>query len=476
MSPTRKFIRPLVAVLVSLVLLSCSSTDDQKAGAVSEEALQSVLGDVSRAARARVMLAVEEMRSNTNDPELQRRAIEWQLGVNSAIRYARTLDDARAGIIELWTRSHQMKDTIDSDLGKKYYGEEQPIAAKAADELIQLTNQAGRELVGAAKYDEVLAQIKDYANKHAFATQFKREAAGPSGILEAGGSAVGWVLRLPMKPFELGEGVGETAHSIQNVAVVADRAADIVDDLPEQARLQAELLLLDLDRVESLNSVIADLGRVTNSIEAFQKTAATLPEDVRKQVTVVLDQIDTKQVELQKTLDHAKGLLTEANDVVHGAKQTIEEVNTAVVQAKVTAESLQPVLTDLTAAGEAWTVTANAVTKFIEIVDPPEDPNAPPEPAPATPPAGSGSAIVDLGDSSVKLTAAATQLRGLTENLLTIIQSNDLTKRIEDVDGLAATTVDHITWRAMELIVVLFGSFFGLLFAYKFAAMKFLSR
>jgi hypothetical protein len=472
MSPNRSFRRSAAAVLLSLVLLSCSSTGDEDPGAISEEEMRSVLASLCRSAKARVTLGVDEIRSAVEDPELQRHAIEWQLAVISAIRYARGIPDVRAGIIEMWTRVYQMHAMIENEFGREYYGAGYPIAEQVAAELVRLADQAGLELVGAARFDEVQAQVERYAGSHAFGRDLKSGRVGDSGILGAGGSAVTWVLGLPMKPFTLGEGVGETAHSIQNVAVVADRAVDVVDDLPEETRLQVELLLLDLERVQTVQTLIADLSRVTKSIEGFERTAASLPADVRQEVSTVLDQIDTKQVELRETLDHARGLVAETNQVVTGAKETVEGVNAAVVQTKVTAESLTPVLADLTAAGNAWTGTANAVTKFMEKVDPPPDPNAPPEPEPTGPPAGSGSDIVDLGDSAVKLTATATELRGLTENLLTIIQSPDLTKRLEDVDGLAAATVDHITWRAIEL----FGAFFALLFVYKLLAMRFLSR
>jgi hypothetical protein len=469
MSPRTKLLRPAAVCLIALALAACASSGNQAKTQLSEEKMIQLNSDVTRKAKARIAMAVDKMRDNTSDPEVQRRAIQLQLAVIAGTRYVRSIPDPRAGMLEFWARAHQMLETVESDFAAEFYGDQRQIVLKASEDVVAIANNAALQVLGPKRYAEILPQIEDYASKHTLVEEVKVGKSSDSGFLQAGGSAVGWVLNLPMKPFALGEGVGETAHSIQNVAEVADRAVDVIDDYPEEVKLQLDLFLLDLERVRSLQRIIDDMGRVTTSIEGFEKTAANLPAEVGKEVTLVLDEIDAKQKDLQQTLADAQGLVAETNDVISGAKQAIDGVNQAVVQTKVTAESLDPVLTNLTAAGQAWEATANAVTKFIVTVEGPEEEETSPKPVPAEP-AGSGDTIVDIGNSAEKLTATAVQLRGLTENLQAIIASPDLTKRLEDVDGLAAGTVNHITWRMIQLFV----AFFGLMFGYKLAARKFL--
>jgi len=490
MIQNRKPFRPAVVVLAALVLFGCASLGKEKDVRVSEEAVVGFLASACRSSKAYVAIAAERIRDAAPDAEIQRHAIQWRLAVIARVRQVRGMPDARAGLLELWTISHQMLETMEGEFGQDFFKDQQPIAVRASEEVVSLVDEMARQVLGEKRFEEILPKVKDYASEHSIELTAEQGQVSPSGILVGGGEAVGWVLSLPMKPFELGEGVGETAHSIQNVALVADRAVDVVDDMPEEMKLQMDLLLLDLERVGTINSVVEDLNRVTTSIEGFERTAATLPADVRKEVTAVLDEIDTKQADLQKTLDHAQGLVAETNTVVRGAKEAIEDVNRAVVDAKKTAESLEPVLANLTAAGQAWEATANAVISLIETANGPKgDKPAPKEARPApkddqpapkddqpTPgaapvePGKKDTRIVDIGDSAEKLTATAVELRGLTENIQEIIASDDLTKRLQDVDGLAAGTVDHITWRAIQLFV----AFFGLMFAYKLAAMKFL--
>ncbi len=481
MTQRRKCLPRVVIVAVSLILFSCFSSGDPADDQVSKEAIYGLLGELARNSKDLVAIAADRMRSTTDDPGIQRHAIQWQLSVVESTRYARGLPDARAGVLELWTRAHQMNKTMAGPFGEDFFGDQQAVAVEATKQIVEMANQIGRRMLGEAKYEKVLVQLKEFAGAHAIDTEISMGRVGSSGFLTGEGSAVAWVLSLPMKPFELGEGVGETAHSIQNVAFATERAIDVIDDMPQEVKLQMDLLLLDLERAKVITGAIDDLNRITTSIEGFEQTAATLPADVRREVSVVLDQIDTKQEDLRKTLEHARGLVAETNEVVSGAKQAIFEVNGAVAKTKETAEALEPVLVNLTAAGEAWEDTANAITRFMETVSPPhEEKKAPPAPAPkpvpAAAPESSGesaesvSVIVEIGDSAEKLTVTAVELRALTENLQEIIASDDLTRRLEDVDGLASGTVDHITWRAIQLFAV----FFGLLFAYKFAAMKFL--
>jgi hypothetical protein len=319
--------RAVVICFLALGVCGCfSSSKDKDEGALAEETLVETLASLSRATTDGVRLASDHIRARTDDTEVQRHAIQWQLGTLSICRHCRTMPDARAGIIELWTRIYQMRDTAESDFGKKYLGDGQPIAAEALDKLVTVADQSIKGFFGPEHFEELRGQIETYASNHTISEDLNDVAGEPTGVLAAGHSAVGWVLSLPLKPFEIGRGVGETAHSVQNVAEVADRFTDVVDDLPEEISLQMDLVLLDLNRAPAIAQTLADIERITTSIEGFQKTAENLPDDVRKNVTEVLDELDARQEGLRRTIEDANGLVKELNGVVAGVESTVSEV------------------------------------------------------------------------------------------------------------------------------------------------------
>jgi type VI protein secretion system component VasF len=150
-------------------------------------------------------------------------------------------------------------------------------------------------------------------------------------------------------------------------------------------------------------------------------------------------------------------------------RKTVSEIDEAVVNAEKTVGSVNEASASLAEAGKAWEPTIRELNR---LAYPPEDPDEPPS---DTEPFQ----VPHVTEAANALTGTATELRTLLSDLRSFLDADEMPAALADADATAKSSVDHateraydltdhVTWRAVQLIVVLLVGLLG----YRFASVR----
>lgn len=243
-------------------------------------------------------------------------------------------------------------------------------------------------------------------------------------------------------------GLDPTTIAIEQSRELASRTVAYAERMPTLLRWQAELLAFQVARQPDPRELLADIDRVSHSVESVSKTAEGLPAFINQEreaaITQVFAGVTSQREALLADLDAREGKL---RDLMGQTRQTLE----AGAQMS---DSLKG--------------TIAALDAFVHYVSPPPNPNAPPAPP------GKPFDPLDYGK-------AASQVGGMARDLSTLLGSVDKTapqlgalgqKTAEDLKGV----VDRAFWRGLALVAVLLvGSVFAAL-AYRGLARRLFTR
>jgi hypothetical protein len=243
-------------------------------------------------------------------------------------------------------------------------------------------------------------------------------------------------------------GLDPTTVAIEQSRELAARTVAYAERMPTLLRWQAELLAIQIAHQPDPQELMADIDRVSHSLESVSKTAEGLPALVDTQRREAIDQIfagvtDQRQA-LLADLDAREGRL---RSLMGETRQTLD------AGAKMS-DSLKG--------------TIGALDAFVHYVSPPTDPNAPPKPA------GKPFDPLDYGK-------AANDLGGMARDLTALLVTVDKTapqlgalggKTAEEMKGV----VDRAFWRGIVLVLLLLvGSPFAAL-AYRALARRLFTK
>jgi len=450
------------SIALALMLAACTTQKQKEKEAKKEELAQqarlSVIETVANTNGA-VRNMAARISVQTNDPVLRRFLVMWQLRVQEVTRHALSQPDLRWAFLDLWSLAIQMRNFFAKPI--EAFGEFQGIAVEGTRDLVQSYAKRAQSVLSPEVFEQVNAGVEEFAKRHPISGKGMRQSHTPIRAKAEGSSKLVAILKAPLSVFSLGSGVTDTARAISQVAGSVDRIGYMVNDIPSTARMQMELLLFDLHENPTVAGIMKDTDRLSRSIDSIAKSADRLPKDVEEIVRTTAKEIEGQQKELQATLKEARGVVDQTLAAVSTMKDTVKEVEATAKEIDVTANSL-------TKTGEAWLPTIKEINLLI---NPPPEENPDPNEEKAPP-----FDFKDVVKASRNFTEAAVELRGLVAEAQALIGSDDISKRIDDLDlaagkatshGEAFTT--HLMFCAMGVIL----AFFGVLFAYKLALKRF---
>jgi len=239
-------------------------------------------------------------------------------------------------------------------------------------------------------------------------------------------------------------GLDPTTVAIEQSRELASRTVAFAERMPTLLRWQAELLALQVARQPDPQELMADINRVSHSVESVSKTAEGFPTLIDTQRKEAIDQlfagVTAQRVALLADLDAREGKL---RVLLGQTKQTLD----AGVQMS---DSLKG--------------TIGALDAFVHYVSPPPDPNAPP--------AKPGKPFDPLDYAK-----AAGEVGGMARDLTTLLSTVDQTapqlgalgqRTAEDLKSV----VDRAFWKGLILIVVLLVGAIPATLAYKALARR----
>jgi hypothetical protein len=239
-------------------------------------------------------------------------------------------------------------------------------------------------------------------------------------------------------------GLDPTTVAIEQSRELASRTVAYAERMPTLLRWQAELLALQVARQPDPQELMADVDRVSHSVESVAKTAQGFPELVDTQRKEAIDQL------FAGVTDQREALLADLDAREGKLRALLGETKQTLDAGAQMSDSLKG--------------TIGALDAFVHYVSPPPDPNAPPaKPGKSFDPLDYGRAAGEVGGMARDLTALLSTVDKTAPQLGVLGQ-----RTAEDLKGV----VDRAFWRGLLLIaVLLIGAIFATL-AYKALARR----
>jgi hypothetical protein len=426
---------------------------------VSKEELRTELNDFTDYFITQTKQASAELDGQLPTAKTRKMTLMWRLRASQALFTALAQDDPVAAFVDAWALCVRLSDFFEHGNGSEVFEARQKIATEATLTIEREAERIGRSFMDEKAFSELKTYIDNLSAKnpirsvHSFALYASRSIAEEAGPLRE-------VLSLPMAPFRALEGVDRGAVAMHRFTDTAERITDIVELLPESMRWQLLLLLFEMEETELVQSVLKNMDDFSDSSSRLAESAEKLPERLRVQAALLVDEIDQKQANLQETLNRAE--------------KTAATVERTVVQVDEAAKTIDQSAQTLTQTAQAWQATIEATTQMAQAFSkdgPP--PETPPKP-------------FDIQEYQAAMEAAtdtAQQLHALATEIHAIVESQQLSGRIADVNDKAIAVVgrtaaeaqrlaDVLTWRVGGLILF----FFALALAYRFIVVRVLGK
>jgi hypothetical protein len=251
------------------------------------------------------------------------------------------------------------------------------------------------------------------------------------------------IATLPLAPFTGLQGVADTPQEIARFTEVAARLTEIVRRLPERSRWEAQLMLLNSQEIPAVAKALQEIELSRLALDKAVTTVQGLPADTRREITVLLEDLQRRQPELLAVVDRATKAVNAAEAMLAQAERSATEVRKTAADVERLIERTQLLAADTTAAAKAW---EQLILVIREGNDQSNSATAPAEDEPDR----VGQWMSMMSDARV----AAVELRGL---LADIDALGGKDSPLSGLRGDADAVMDTAFWRGVWLMVVAFG-------------------
>ena len=276
--------------------------------------------------------------------------------------------------------------------------------------------------------------MREFAVAHPVKANFARRGNLPSTATDDEG--LNWILATPLKAVQPFSGINATAKALSEFTQVADEFKTIVTYIPEDIALRIEYLLTDVEERGMMVKLNDSISQVANAADSFAASADELPEDMKEVLSHAFS-------ELEKS--------TALRETVVETRTTAEEVNRGIDRLDTLLTSLDHTIESVTGAGEAWAGVGVAFGLDQESEEPEEEDEGP-------------SFAEEWSGTALGVTNAALEIRQLLADVRDLTSSSDE----ESLTESAIATVDHVTWRLVQLVLVVFAVATG----YRYIALR----
>jgi hypothetical protein len=417
-----------------------------KTGQISKEELRRALNNFEEYTASVIKQASDELDILLPGVRTQRTNLLQRARLSQGFSAMLEQKDPIIAFVETWGLCVRYRIYMKEGEGSKLFGEHQYVAVVAAERIEQRIEQIGREFLKEDIFLETREQVQNFARQNPITGTFSNVIIFATEARPGQPSAFDNVLSIPMAPFSAMKGVDRTATAISDARGSLDRISDVVQDLPESARWQLLLLLLEMEDIEAVKIILTSMTKLSDSSVKLADSAEKLPEKLREQISILVEDIDSKQANIQTTLEQGEKTAIAVDKAFSTAGQTIETTGQA---AK-----------NVDEAAEGWENAVDATSELVQLIRQWIDEMPKKEPSEKT-------SVSDYKDTARGVTDAANELRSLVTDVRGLLESEALSGHIEDVNNRvvgaldqsavnAQSVTDHITWRIIQLAGVIF--------------------
>ena len=344
------------AMLVALAATACKQSSmsggtvagpaaEVKTGYSSEQLHQMVIELASRFG-LELRRASKDIEDQSTERMGRRRAVSWKIVTAGYIEESSFQGDPRVALIDLWVLAHQMRAYFASDNGREVFGTRTPLAVEACDNMIGEAESVARTIIHPESLEKATKTVAEFATAHPMGESFSRESPRAYSIRKGSGDPMGDVFDTALMPLRAIGGMDETALAIHHAATVVTDAVQVARMLPERIHWQTQLLVYDLEDLQTTSETREAMSKLSNSSESLAKTAQELPQVLQQQVAKTLAEIDERQSNLQTTLREARQTLETGDKTIVDAHAAMDGLTTASVALEGTLREFRGMIAD----------------------------------------------------------------------------------------------------------------------------------
>lgn len=422
----------IVLLVGSLLFIGCSNNTLRSLGQgiaptqgrITKEELRDHLDGLADSFKVSINSLAEEIIRKSPNKSVKIQSLETRIRLLYALNAIMQEDDSVAVFLNTWAVCIRFRLFLEEGEGTALFGENHEKATETARNGEKRIEEVGTLFLTEELFNATRKDLFEFARANPVKLNLSNLIMNPTEVKKGGGDRFLPILALPMEPFRAIGGVDRTATAIGRFTDTADRFTDILAELPETSRWQLLLFLYELEESETMKSLVDSSAMLSESSQRLAATSEQLPENIRKQLSVLLDEVDAKQKNLQVTLAQAENVA-----------KTVNEAMNSVTEAS---WSLDQTATSVTDTADAWKQAAQATGLAIKEA-------AIFQPKPGDPP--STFDIRDYQDTARAVTQAASELRAATAELRLLADPQWISK----VSGI-------LVWRIAEVTGILLGS------------------
>ncbi|KPK45319.1 MAG: hypothetical protein AMJ65_00250 [Phycisphaerae bacterium SG8_4] len=316
-------------------------------GQISKQDLRDRLEKFAEYFRAKFRQMSTDLNERVPSKRTEKTTLQMKARMTEGLNAMLDQDDPIIAFIEAWALCTRFRMYLEEGEGSSLYGEGQEIALNGAKLLDMEIERIGRVFLKDDVLDAAKKNIVEFASANpikgtfsgitVFATEAKKDQ--PSPLMS--------IAKIPMTPFRAIEGVDRTASAIHRFTDSTERFSDIVSELPESSRWQLQLLLYDIEETDMAKSFLASLAQFSQSSQRLSKSVDELPQQLSREMSGFVKEVDDRQANLQKTLEQ-----TEQTTVV--ISSALEKLQTASISVNTTAK-------DVAETAKAWQSAAQVI-------------------------------------------------------------------------------------------------------------------
>ena len=317
----KKLFWVMVFMVISVLLYGCdqqqgcmSSRDDTVVSEqLSKEQLRSTLGNYEEFFIATVKNVSDELDELMPNTRNYKSTLHLRDHTISACRTMLEQDDPQVAFVDSWVLAVRLGEYFKSGQGSDLFGEYQSLVVDAAGRIQEHIERIGKEFLDAKTFIVTRDKVYEFSRTHPIGKKYAESIVFATKPEDGQPSLFDDVINISLVPFKAIEGVTHGVAGTHKLSDSANHFSDVVEGLPESARWQLLLLLYDMERTDMVKSTLASMNEFSNSSSRLADSSEKLPEQLRQQVSILIEEIDTKQSNLQATIDQLRILVAEVD-------------------------------------------------------------------------------------------------------------------------------------------------------------------
>jgi hypothetical protein len=216
---------------------------------------------------AEIVAAADDVRITEKDPVVQESALRLKANAVSSMQVAVFQRDPLAALADAWALTAAMVRFFADGNGKDLFGGSQSRVLEALHGLEVEVEELAQGIVGKERVDAVRPEIQRFVRDNPIRDlSFGRRSAG---LRASAVTAAAWGTSVTSAVAQ----IDETARE------VSDRVTIYAEQLPQIARWQAEILLLQSQR-EVLTKPFANIDHIDGSLGGIDRELVTIDQDI----------------------------------------------------------------------------------------------------------------------------------------------------------------------------------------------------